>query len=142
MITLKNVSKSFGNQTLLEEVSLQINAEDRFALVGPNGAGKSTLFKIIMGVEPVEGGEVLLRTGMTFGYLPQETAAFSGRTVLEEVLDGDLSANQREAQAKKVLTGLGFKGTDFSRAVSELSGGWQMRAAIARLLLEEPDLLM
>jgi ATP-binding cassette subfamily F protein 3 len=141
MITLRNVSKAFGDQILLDEVSLQINATDRFALVGPNGAGKSTLFKLIMGLEAPDDGEITLRTGMTFGYLPQETTDFLGKTVLEETL-GEFQDGPSSARAKKILIGLGFKATDFERAVKELSGGWQMRVAIARLLLQEPDLLM
>ena len=60
MITLRNVSKSFGPQVLLEGVSLQINAGDRFALVGPNGAGKSTLFKLIPAIERASSGSVIV----------------------------------------------------------------------------------
>jgi len=142
MITLRNISKSYGAQTLFEDVSLQINENDRFALVGPNGAGKSTLFRMIMGQEQVDKGDVALRSGVRFGYLPQETPHLSGRPVLEETLEGDFSDNRKEAQAKKILMGLGFKITDFPRPVSELSGGWQMRVMIAKLLVEEPDLLM
>ena len=148
MITLRNISKAFSDQVLLEDVSLQINAQDRFALVGPNGAGKSTLFKLILGREEPDEGTIALRTGMTFGYLPQESADFHGRTVLEETLlpsSPAVTGNDNLAQspkAKKILIGLGFKQTDFERPVTELSGGWQMRVAIARLLVEEPDLLM
>ncbi len=142
MITLRNISKSFGAQTLLENISLQINSGDRFALVGPNGAGKSTLFKMIMGAEPPDSGEVALRSGVRFGYLPQETPHLSGKSVVEETLGEDTTDNRRVAQAKKILMGLGFKVTDFERPVSELSGGWQMRIMIARLLVDEPDLLM
>lgn len=142
MITLRNVSKSYGAQTLFEDASLQINHGDRFALVGPNGAGKSTLFRLIMGKEEPDAGEVSLRSGVRFGYLPQETAALSGQPVLDEIMEGDFSDNRREAQAKKILMGLGFKIQDFTRPTSELSGGWQMRVMIAKLLLEEPDLLM
>ena len=142
MITLKNVSKSFGNQVLLDEVSLQINQGERFALVGPNGAGKSTLFKLIMKAEDPDEGEISLRSGITFGYLPQETTTFSRQHVLEEVVGDDTQESARGPRAKKVLVGLGFKQTDFERPISELSGGWQMRVAIARLLLDEPDLLM
>ncbi|MCG3204811.1 MAG: putative ABC transporter ATP-binding protein YheS [Elusimicrobia bacterium] len=142
MITLRNISKSFGAQTLIENASLQINTRDRFALVGPNGAGKSTLFKIIMGTEPLDGGEVSLRSGVRFAYLPQETPHLLGKLVLEETLGEEGHDNRREAWAKKILMGLGFKITDFSRPVSELSGGWQMRVMIAKLLLDEPDLLM
>jgi ATP-binding cassette subfamily F protein 3 len=142
VITLRQVSKSFGNQALFEDVSLQINARDRYALVGPNGAGKSTLFKLIMGEEAPDEGEVSLKEGVSFGYLPQETPSLLGRPVLAETLGDDSSDNRREAQAKKILMGLGFRITDFTRPVSELSGGWQMRAMIAKLLLAEPDLLM
>jgi ATP-binding cassette subfamily F protein 3 len=142
MITLRGVSKSFGAQTLFEEASLQINDGDRFALVGPNGAGKSTLFKMIMGTEEPDDGEIVLRSGITFGYLPQETPVLAGKKVLEEVVGDDFSDNRREAQAKKIMMGLGFKITDFERPVSEMSGGWQMRVMIAKLLLGEPDLLM
>jgi ATP-binding cassette subfamily F protein 3 len=142
MITLRNVSKSFGNQTLFESISLQINDRDRFALIGPNGAGKSTLFKLIMRLEEPDEGEISLRSGVTFGYLPQETTTFSHRHVLEEVL-GDASGDSTRApRAKQILTGLSFRQSDFERLISELSGGWQMRVAIARLLLEEPDLLL
>jgi len=142
MITLRNVHKSFGNQILLDGASLQINEQDRFALVGPNGAGKSTLFKLIMGQEEADSGEVSLRSGITFGYLPQETATFSKHHVIEEVLGDAVEEASRAARAKKIMVGLGFRQTDFERPISELSGGWQMRVAIARLLLDSPDLLM
>src|SRR5262245_58959355 len=132
MITLRNVAKSFGAQTLFENVSLQINDGDRFALVGPNGAGKSTLFKIVMGKEEPDDGEVSLRTGIRFGYLPQESASALHGTVIEETLAGE-GDNRREADAKKILMGLGFKVRDFERSARELSGGWQMRIHIARL---------
>src|SRR5690349_11199633 len=108
MITLREVSKRFGSQTLFEEMSLQINERDRFALVGPNGAGKSTLFKLIMGIESPDSGEVSLREGVRFGYLPQETPNLKGTPVLEEVIGDEGVDNRREAQAKKILRGLGF----------------------------------
>src|SRR5687768_10212822 len=141
MITLRNIHKTFGNQTLFDGASLQINGGDRFALVGPNGAGKSTLFKLIMGQDEPDSGEVSLRTGITFGYLPQETATFSKLRVIDEVVGEEAAASSRAAQAKKIMVGLGFRQTDFERPISELSGGWQMRVAIARLLLDSPDLL-
>src|SRR3954466_12162599 len=115
MITLRNLSKSFGQQVLFEDVSLQINMGDRFALVGPNGAGKSTLFKLIMGMETPDEGEVTLRSGMTYGSLPQETPSLAGHSVLQEVTGAspdDPGQQERDAKrgakAKKILMGLGF----------------------------------
>lgn len=142
MITLRNISKAFSDQVLLENVSLQINGQDRFALVGPNGAGKSTLFKLILRREEPDEGTVALRSGVTFGYLPQETAEFTGGRVLDEVVDPTSADSTLVPKAKRILVGLGFQQTDFDRPVAELSGGWQMRVAIARLLVSEPDLLM
>src|SRR5262249_20045471 len=130
------------DQVLFEGISLQINQGDRLALVGPNGAGKSTLFKLVMKQEEPDEGDVSLRAGVTFGYLPQESATFSHKHVLEEVAGGDSPDTTRVPRAKQILAGLGFRQTDFERPISELSGGWQMRVAIARLLLEQPDLLL
>src|SRR3954465_7644518 len=112
MITLRSVSKSFGAQTLFEDIALQINERDRFALVGPNGAGKSTLFKLIMGMETPDEGEVAMRSDITFGYLPQETPSLMAHSVLDEVV-GTESDARRGAQGKKILMGLGFRTTDF-----------------------------
>src|SRR5436853_5128387 len=110
MITLRGVSKAYRDQVLYEKADLQINANDRLALVGPNGAGKSTLFKLILGEEAPDSGEILLRSDLTRGYLPQETATFSGRSVVEETLAAVPSVSgPLEAKAKKILVGLGFK---------------------------------
>src|SRR5262249_7012890 len=130
------------DQVLFEGISLQINQGDRLALVGPNGAGKSTLFKLVMKQDEPDEGEVSLRAGVTFGYLPQESAEFAQNNVLEEVAGGDSPDSTRTPRAKQILVGLGFRQTDFERPIVELSGGWQMRVAIARLLLEQPDLLL
>ena len=143
MITLRNVSKSFGGQSLFEDASLQINDGERFALVGPNGAGKSTLFKMMLGSEEADEGELQFKKGVVVGYLPQENAPVSESTVLEETLTGlDDLDGRKEAEAKAVLMGLGFKVSDFTRKVNTLSGGWAMRAAMARLLVKKPDLLL
>ncbi|HNT98171.1 MAG TPA: ATP-binding cassette domain-containing protein, partial [Elusimicrobiales bacterium] len=143
MITLRNVSKSFGGQSLLEDASLQINDGERFALVGPNGAGKSTLFKMMLGQEEADEGELQFKKGTVVGYLPQENPPVSDLTVLEETLAEleDLDG-RKEAEAKAVLMGLGFKVSDFTRKVNTLSGGWAMRVAMARLLVKKPDLLL
>ncbi len=143
MITIKDVHKSFGIQTLFEGANLQINSGDRFALVGPNGAGKSTLFKMLLSEDFPDSGEIVFKRGITTGYLPQENAPVSELSVLEEALAYTLDPDGRmSSKAKSILMGLGFKVTDFERKVNTLSGGWAMRVAMARLLLEEPNLLM
>ncbi|MEK7383953.1 MAG: ABC-F family ATP-binding cassette domain-containing protein [Elusimicrobiota bacterium] len=143
MISVRGIKKSFGEQILYDGADLQLNAGDRYALVGPNGAGKTTLFKMILGEEELEGGSIEWKRGAKAGYLPQENAPIGPDTVLETALAHRSDPDGREtAKAKKLLMGLGFKVSDFDRHLSELSGGWAMRAALARLLVEEPDLLL
>jgi ATP-binding cassette subfamily F protein 3 len=148
MLTVQNLHKAFGQQVVFDGVSLQLNAGDRYALMGPNGAGKSTLFKILRGLDLPDEGTITFPRGVRIGYLPQETADLGEGTVLEETLagDGDHEADdlpeRRSADAKKILMGLGFRVTDFDRLASAMSGGWRMRVAIARLLLQAPDLLL
>lgn len=143
MISVRGIKKSFGEQILYDGADLQLNAGDRYALVGPNGAGKTTLFKMILGEEELEGGSIEWKRGAKAGYLPQENAPIGPDTVLETALAHCTDPDGREtAKAKKLLMGLGFRVSDFDRHLSELSGGWAMRAALARLLVEEPDLLL
>src|SRR5271170_7349054 len=175
MLTLSEITKSFGARTLFEDVSLSINLGERTALVGPNGAGKSTLFSIILGTTEPDNGSVVIDKHTTLGYLPQETAASGDETVLElataitpehaelqRILsEGDrtgqtdtpeyhnaqgrfaeLGAFQLEPKAKRILSGLAFRESDFHRPAKTMSGGWIMRAHLARLLVMEPDLLM
>jgi len=143
MISVRGLKKSFGDQILYDGADLQLNAGDRYALVGPNGAGKSTLFKMLLGEEEPDAGGVEWKRGAKAGYLPQENPPLGPETVLETALAHNSDPDGREtAKAKKILMGLGFKVKDFDRHLSELSGGWAMRAALARLLVEEPQLLL
>jgi len=116
---------------------------DRVAITGPNGAGKSTLIKIILGKEEPDGGSVTLIRGTRVGYLPQESEPAGNETVMEIAVPHEHEHDgQFEAKAKQILASLGFKQTDFDRPAREMSGGWIMRAHLARLLADEPDLLM
>jgi ATP-binding cassette subfamily F protein 3 len=175
MITLSGISKSFGGRVLFENVTLQINREDRIALVGANGAGKSTLFSLILGQNSPDAGSISKERAATIGFLAQETAPVGDESVLElataispeharlrrlisaaeargetETDDyhhavGDYAAlggYQLDPKAKRILNGLAFRESDFDRPAKALSGGWVMRAHLARLLVQEPDLLM
>jgi ATP-binding cassette subfamily F protein 3 len=184
MITFNHVQKQFGSKVLFKDCSLQIGVRDRVGLIGPNGSGKTTLFRMVLGEEPIDGGEILIAKGVKMGYLPQEIITLRGNEVLEEVLKGasgitslqdkmtlleeELSVTENpkdqerlakeygklqeryavlggyglEAEGKRILHGLGFKERDFRRPTDELSGGWLMRIALARILLQSPDLLL
>jgi len=184
MITLNHIQKQFGSKVLFKDCSLQIGVRDRVGLIGPNGSGKTTLFRMILGEEAIDEGEILIAKGVKIGYLPQEVITFGGNTVLDEVLKSltsitslqdkmkileeelssieDQKKQERlakeygklqerytllggyglEAEAKRILQGLGFKERDFDRATDELSGGWLMRIALGKILLQSPDLLL
>jgi len=151
MLTISEVSKAYGPRTLFEDASLQVNREDRIGLVGPNGAGKSTLFSLMLGEEAPDTGSINFEKGVVLGHLPQETAPATDQTVLELAITASLTnehdhdlhhGGALEPKAKRILSGLSFREKDFNRPLRELSGGWVMRAHLARLLVLEPDLLM
>src|SRR5688572_18154226 len=149
MLSIGGISKSYGGRVLFDDASLQVNRGERIGLVGPNGAGKSTLFSIILGKEEADSGTVDFERGVRLGYLPQESQPVGNQTVLQ-IATGAVEDDHHvtpahfelEARAKKILNGLSFRQSDFDRPASELSGGWVMRAHLARLLVQEPDLLM
>ena len=154
MLTVSNVSKGYGGKTLFSDLSLQFNRQDRLGLVGPNGAGKSTLFKLILQLEEPDDGLVTFQRGTTVGFLPQESAPVGDQTVMEIATSQHAPGSEPDddyhsyadgpaiAKAKRLLKGLAFRETDFDRPARELSGGWVMRAHLARLLVHEPDILM
>ena len=149
MLTISQVTKAFGGRTLFEEASLQVNRGDRIGLVGPNGAGKSTLFALILGEALPDDGKIALEKSATIGFLPQEHAPANDETVLElacgrRAHDPATAETdwQLEPRAKRILAGLAFRESDFERSTKTLSGGWIMRAHLARLLVQEPELLL
>ena len=172
MLTISQVTKAFGGRTLFEDASLQVNRGDRVGLVGPNGAGKSTLFSLILGEASPDAGKVSLERSASLGFLPQESAPAGEETVLElacavspEMAKAmrvmkttpEDSAEHHEAlrdfrRARRLAAWSrrrsgSWRGwlsgrADFERPVKTMSGGWVMRAHLARLLVMEPDLLL
>jgi ATP-binding cassette subfamily F protein 3 len=171
MLTISQVTKSFTGRILFEDASLQVNRGDRVGLVGPNGAGKTTLFSLILGEDSPDEGRVSVEKGATIGFLPQENAPAGEETVLEMAcaVSPELTKAQRilkttpedsaqhhealhafdehggwqiEPKAKRILAGLAFRESDFERPAKTMSGGWVMRAHLAQLLVQEPDLLL
>ncbi len=152
MLTLADVAKSYGTRELFSEVSLFVARTDRFGLVGPNGAGKSTLFNLILGEETADEGTIEWERGADFGYLPQESAPVGDESILHIATSGKKLMPENdddydidwtlEPRAKKILAGLGFRESDHEKQAKSFSGGWVMRAHLARLLVSEPALLM
>jgi ATP-binding cassette, subfamily F, member 3 len=152
MLTLADVSKSYGTRVLFQGVSIFVSRTDRYGLVGPNGAGKSTLFNLILGEEAPDEGTVTWERGADFGFLPQESAPAGEESILhiatsgaklEPASDDDYDIDYTlEPRAKKILAGLGFREGDADKPAKSFSGGWVMRAHLARLLVSEPALLL
>src|ERR1700690_4373568 len=88
MLTIADVTKTYGTRTLFADVSLFIARTDRYGLVGPNGAGKSTLFNLILGEEAPDGGEITWERGADFGFLSQESAPAGDETILHLATNG------------------------------------------------------
>ncbi len=151
MLTIADVSKSYGTRELFSDVSLFIARTDRLGLIGPNGAGKSTLFGLILGEEKPDTGTIEWERGADFGFLPQESAPAGEETILHIATSGkqlepsddnyDIDYTL-EPRARKILAGLGFKDGDADKLAKTFSGGWVMRAHLARLLVAEPALLL
>src|SRR5690242_7279566 len=184
MISFSKINKQYGKQILFVDASFQLNPGEKVGLVGPNGSGKTTLFRMIVGEETPDDGELSVPKRLTLGYFRQDVEEMSGRSVLDEAIHGsgrvgDLHhelerindamtdparADQLDAilarfgevqeeyehsggyalesQAREVLHGLGFDDERIEGDVGELSGGWKMRVAMARVLLGRPDVLL
>jgi ATP-binding cassette subfamily F protein 3 len=142
MISVENLSKSFGPQTLFDSVSFKINRKEKVGLVGRNGHGKTTLFRIIAGLESADAGSVSVPRNYRIGFVEQEPL-FAAETVLQEAALGLPPAERdRLWKAEKVLAGLGFDAADLERPPAELSGGFQVRLNLAKVLLAEYDMLL
>jgi ATP-binding cassette subfamily F protein 3 len=185
MITLDRVSLRYGSKVLYNEISCLIGERDRISLVGPNGAGKTTLFRLLLGQEDSDSGQVEMAKHVNVGYLPQEHIVSHGKTLFKEVessfvdilglrakieaeeallakmdtnseeylqsLDSigtwehrlaDMDEHKLASNIEKILFGLGFSEADLEKDTGEFSGGWQMRIALAKLLLKKPSLLL
>lgn len=186
MIAVSNIQLSFGGRVMFDGISFLINDNDKIGLTGRNGAGKSTLLKVLKGIQPIDGGDIMYPKGTVIGYLPQELHSQSTLNVMDETKKAFELAmqyiNEKEKimhemetrtdyesdsymqlierlgevehqieihdgysideQTERVLKGLGFEGADFEKEMKSLSGGWQMRVELAKILLQKPDLVL
>jgi ATP-binding cassette subfamily F protein uup len=172
LLSVENLSKRYGPKMLFENFSFGMAKGEKVAIVAPNGAGKTTLLRAIAGVEPADSGEIAFRTGTKLGYLPQEPEFAEGLSLTDAIMVSDnpmtkaiknyeealknpeneeslqramdemdrTKAWDFEAQVREVLGQLGIENTDMR--IDNASGGQRKRAALARVLLEEPEFII
>ena len=169
MLHINDLTYRLGERVLIDHANVAIPTGARVGLVGRNGAGKSTLFRIIRGELSSETGSVQTSRNARIGSVEQE-APGGGQTLIDFVLDADversallkeaetaqdpariaeiqtrladIEAHAAPARAARILAGLGFDEAAQNRALSEFSGGWRMRVALAAVLFSAPDLLL
>jgi ATP-binding cassette subfamily F protein 3 len=169
MLQIENLSVRVAGRLLLDDASVRVPAGSRVGLVGRNGTGKTTLFNVITGDLGAESGTLRVHPRAKVGRLLQE-APSGPESLIEVVLKADherhalleeaghatdphriaeiqtrlvdIDAHSAPSRAAAILSGLGFSAADQGRAVSEFSGGWRMRVALAAVLFAQPDLLL
>jgi len=139
LLEIRNASKRYGEQVLLEEASATITDDGKVGFVGRNGAGKSTLLKVILGEEELDGGEIIHHPRLRLGYLRQHDPFQPEESALDFLVR---DSNQPDWKCGEVAGQFELKGDYLHGLVRELSGGWQTRVKLAALLLHEPNLLL
>ena len=145
MIEVKNVSKSFGDRLLIDDLSFIIPPGAIVGIIGPNGAGKSTLFKMITGQETPDKGEIVKGPSTKIAYVDQSRDALTGNhNVFQEVSGGAdiLNINGMEIQSRAYIGRFNFKGQDQQKLVGTLSGGERGRLHLAKTLLQGGNVLL
>lgn len=142
LLTAQNISKTYMERKVLDDISFFLNEGDKVGIIGINGTGKSTLLKILAGAEEPDTGEVIRTNGIKVSYLPQIPEFDDHGSILEQVL-AHLPKDLRESkefEAKSILDKLGI--SDYDRDISTLSGGEKRRAGIASALVQPSDVLL
>ncbi|HQV72711.1 MAG: energy-dependent translational throttle protein EttA [Dokdonella sp.] len=145
IMEFKNVSKSFGDRLLIDDLSFVVPHGAIIGIIGPNGAGKSTLFKMIMGIEKPDKGEITRGQTVKVAYVDQSREKLEGNhNVFQEISGGAdiLNINGIEIQSRAYLGRFNFKGQDQQKMVGTLSGGERGRLHLAKTLLQGGNVLL
>ncbi|MFU0833457.1 MAG: ABC-F type ribosomal protection protein [Oscillospiraceae bacterium] len=141
VLAVKDLSLSFGQKHLFQNVSFQITRGDRVFLIGPNGCGKTSLFKILLGKIRPDSGSYRLGTGVKIGYYDQlQTGLRPEKRVIDEIWD--YYPHMTETQIRNALAVFLFQGDDVFKQVSSLSGGERARILLLRLMLSRDNFLL
>ena len=145
VIEFVNVSKSFGDKVLIDDLSFKVPAGAIVGIIGPNGAGKSTLFKMISGKEQPDSGEVKIGQTVKMSLIDQSREGLQNdKTVFDNIAEGRdiLQVGQFEIPARQYLGRFNFKGSDQSKIAGNLSGGERGRLHLAKTLLSGGNVLL
>ena len=142
LLSAQHIEKNYGMKTLLDDVSIYLNAGEKIGVIGINGTGKSTLLRVLSGEEPADAGLVTTDPNVQVSFLRQNPDMKDEATVLEQVFLGFPSdfRELKEFEAKTMLSKLGIQ--DFDRKIGTLSGGQRKRVALATALIHPADVLI
>lgn len=141
VLTVKNLSKSFGNNQLFQKISFEIKRGERVAIIGNNGTGKTTLLKIINHLIPADSGEIIPGSKVKIGYYDQEHQVLDmEKNLFEEI--SDTYPSMDNTAIRNVLAAFLFTGDDVFKQIRDLSGGERGRVSLAKLMLSESNLLI
>ena len=143
LLNLENISKSYGERFLFKNANFTLDEGEKVGIIGINGTGKSTLLRIIAGAEEADEGKITIANHVVIRFLTQHPVFKEGATVLECVLEGNVTEQNKwsiESEAKSMLNELGIM--DFDAIADTLSGGQRKRIALAQTLLSDADILI
>ncbi|RDU23006.1 ABC-F family ATP-binding cassette domain-containing protein [Anaerosacchariphilus polymeriproducens] len=141
VLSIENLSKSFGENQLFQQIHFEIKRGERVALIGNNGTGKTTLFKIINQIMEADTGTIKLGSKVHIGYYDQEHQVLNlEKSIFEEISDAYPNLNNTEI--RNVLAAFSFTNDDVFKKINDLSGGERGRISLAKLMLSESNLLL
>ena len=142
VINVEHISKLYGDKMVLEDLSCSVDEGDKIGIIGINGTGKSTLLRIIAGEEEADEGKIIFSNGMTIGWMGQNPEFDEESSILKYVCEGKKMEDDYgyESDAKAMLTVLELE--NFDEKIKNLSGGQKKRAALCKVLLQKPDILI
>jgi ATPase subunit of ABC transporter with duplicated ATPase domains len=144
VIEAEGVSKSYGENLLVDNMSFKLPPGGIVGVIGPNGAGKTTLFRMIIGQETPDSGAIRVGETVVLGYVDQSRNLDPKKSIWEEISGGadSLKIGNREVNSRAYVARFNFSGTDQQKKVSALSGGERNRVHLAKMLKEGANVLL
>ena len=145
VLVAKNLHKEFDGRVLIDDLSFELPRNGIVGVIGPNGVGKTTLFKTIVGLEPLDGGELEIGETVKIAYVDQNRAGIDPEKKLWEVVSGGtdhMMVGETEVPSRAYVAAFGFKGADQQKPAGVLSGGERNRLNLALTLKEGGNLLL